>query len=116
MREAARHHPDRGGSIESFVAARTEYEQRKQYDALPDLGVLAVAAAFLALISTHLNPVTIMIGLLGLAVVLDTPASASDPHSPVGCLPKGDTPWQAPALDEAFDEAKRWFEQTFRWQ
>ena len=112
LREAAKHHPDRGGSMEDFLAARLEYEQRKQYDALPDIGVLAGAATFLALISTHLNPVTIMIGLLGLAIVLDTPASASA-SSPAGCLPKGDTPWQAPSLEETFDEAKRWFEETF---
>ena len=100
--------------MEAFLAARSEYEQRKQYDALPDLGVLAGAAIFLALVSTHLNPVTIMIGLLGLAIVLDSPSSASATRSPAkGCLPKGDVPWQAPTLEEAFDEAKRWFGETF---
>ena len=107
IREAAKHHPDRGGSVEEFVAARSAYEERKKYDCIADLSVIGAATAFMALIASHLSPVTIAVGLLALAIVLDTPASATAcaDRSPSGCLPEGPT--------DFFDDVKRWFEQTF---
>jgi hypothetical protein len=106
LREAAKHHPDRGGSIEEFVAARREYEDKLEYNLMPDVGVLMAAAAFLVAVATNHKPLTIVISLLGLIAVCEPPAPPNSTSSTLAHLPGGDTPWR---FADFFDDAARWF-------
>ena len=96
-RAALEHHPDRGGSLEAFLAASSSLEAelesaRKQHnDCVADWGVLLFAAVCVLNVLTHHDPMALVLSAAGM-LSLSSPVVGEECVVPEQ-LPEAPRPW-----------------------